>query len=131
MKHKLLAIAAICTTSFVCSAQAKVKVGAALDMDLSVVAQYNNFNLVLGDKGVAVDYLFKKGQFDAQTPLTWYVGGGGYIGWDHGFGVRAPLGVEWNFSKGWDAYAQVHPELDFDDGTDFSVDAGIGVRYAF
>ncbi|PKI13854.1 hypothetical protein [Colwellia sp. 12G3] len=112
-------------------AKADVKLGVALDMDLSLVAQIDRYNIVLGDSGFAVDYLVKKGRFDNTTPLSWYFAGGGWAGWDHGFGVRAPVGVSWYFAKGWDLYGQVQPVADFDDDFKFSVDAAIGVRFAF
>jgi hypothetical protein len=112
-------------------AQAAVKVGVAVDMDLSLVAQIDRYNIVLGDKGFAVDYLVKTGGFDNKIPLSWYFSGGGWAGWDHGFGVRAPVGVSWYFAKGWDLYGQVQPVADIDNDFKLSVDGAIGVRYAF
>jgi len=112
-------------------AQADVKVGVALDMDLSLVAKIDRYNIVLGDSGFAVDYSIKTGNFDNKTPLSWYFSGGGWAGWDHGFGVRAPAGVVWYFAKGWDLYGQVQPVANFDNDFKLSVDGAIGVRYAF
>jgi len=112
-------------------AQANVKVGVALDMDLSLVAQIDRYNIVLGDSGFAVDYSIKNGKFDNKTPVSWYFAGGGWAGWDHGFGVRAPVGVAWYFAKGWDVYGQVQPVANFDNDLKLSVDGAIGVRYAF
>jgi len=112
-------------------AQADMKMGVALDMDLSLVAQIDRYNLVLGDSGFAVDYLVKTGKFDNKAPLSWYFAGGGWAGWDDGFGVRAPVGISWYFAKGWDLYGQVQPVADFDDDFKFSVDGAIGVRYSF
>lgn len=112
-------------------AQAKISVGVAIDMDLSLVAQIDRYNLVLGDTGFVVDYLVKTGRFDNKTPLSWYFGGGGWAGWDDGFGVRAPVGISWYFAKGWDLYGQVQPVADFDNNFDFSVDGAVGVRFSF
>ncbi|TMM45096.1 hypothetical protein [Colwellia ponticola] len=129
---KFIVISILVLTLFLSDiAQAQVKVGVAIDMDLSVVAQVDRYNLVLGDSGFAVDYLVKTGRFDNNTPLSWYVAGGGWAGWDDGFGVRAPLGISWYFAKGWDLYGQVQPVADFDNDFDFSVDGAIGVRFAF
>lgn len=111
--------------------QAKVKVGVAIDMDLSLVAQIDRYNIVLGDSGFAVDYIIETGKFDNSTPLTWYVSGGGWAGWDHGFGVRAPAGISWGFAPNWDLYGQVQPVANFDNEFDLSVDGAIGVRFAF
>jgi hypothetical protein len=112
-------------------AKADVKIGAAIDMDLSLVAQIDRYNIVLGDSGFAVDYVVKTGDFDNKTPLSWYFAGGGWAGWDNGFGVRAPVCVSWYFAKGWDLYGQVQPVANFDDDFKFSVDGAVGVRFAF
>jgi len=112
-------------------AQAKIKVGVALDMDLSLVAKIDRYSIVLGNDGFAVDYTIKTGRFNDSTPLTWFVSGGGWAGWDHGFGVRVPLGVNWVFAKDWDLYGQVQPVANFDNKFDLSLDGAIGVRFAF
>lgn len=131
MKKIVLLSVSLFLLSLSSVAQATVKVGVAIDMDLSIVAQIDRYNIVLGDSGFAVDYKLMSGTFDDTTPLTWYVAGGGWAGWDHGFGVRVPLGVTWNFAKNWDLYGQVQPVVDFDDDFDFGVDGAIGVRFAF
>ena len=112
-------------------AKAEIKVGVALDMDLSIVAQIDRYNVVFGDSGFAVDYKIKTGKIDNRTPLSWYLAGGGWAGWDHGFGVRVPVGLTWGFAKHWDLYGQVQPVANFDDKFKFSVDGAIGVRYDF
>jgi len=131
MKKFLLTFIVMFALALSNTAQADMKLGVALDMDLSIVAQIDNYNIVLGDSGFAVDYLVKTGNFDNKEPLSWYFAGGGWAGWDHGFGVRAPVGVSWYFAKGWDLYGQVQPVANFDDKFKFSVDGAIGVRYAF
>lgn len=129
---KLLCVSALIASSVITStAQANPKVGVALDMGLSVVGQIDRYNVVLGDDGFAVDYLIKKGVLDNSAPLTWYVSGGGWAGWNHGFGIRVPVGISWSFEKNWDLYGQVQPVADFDNEFDLSVDGAIGVRYAF
>lgn len=112
-------------------AQAEMKLGLAADMDFSIVAQIDKYNIVLGNSGFAVDYKVKEGSFDNKTPLTWYFAGGGWAGWDDGFGVRAPAGVTWVFAKDWDLYGQVQPVANFDDKFKLSVDGAIGVRFTF
>jgi len=131
MKKFLLTFIVMFALALSNTAQADMKLGVALDMDLSIVAQIDNYNIVLGDSGFAVDYLVKTGNFDNKEPLSWYFAGGGWAGWDHGFGVRARVGVSWYFAKGWDLYGQVQPVANFDDKFKFSVDGAIGVRYAF
>ena len=134
MKNKLLKLVAL-SALMSATAHAEVKVGAGFDQGFGVTAQYNNINVFVGDDGVAGDYIFKRGSFGEDVSLNWYIGGGGFIGWDHGAGVRVPLGINMSFNKQWDGYFQIHPELDFDHGadsdTDFGVDAAIGVRYRF
>ena len=131
MKKALLLSVSLFLLSLSGFAQAKMKVGVALDMDLSIVAQIDRYNIVLGDSGFAVDYKILSGQFDKSTPLTWYVSGGGWAGWNNGFGVRVPVGVSWYFAKNWDLYGQVQPVANFDHKFDLSVDGAIGVRFAF
>ena len=131
MKKLLLVTLFILLSSVPRFAQADMKIGVAIDMDLSLVAQIDRYNIVLGDSGFAVDYLIKTGQFDNKTPLSWYFSGGGWTEWDDGFGVRAPVGISWYFVKGWDLYGQVQPVANFDDGFKFSVDGAVGVRYSF
>ena len=127
----LTAVAALTTTP----AYSAVKVGLGFDQGFGVTAQFNNINAFIGNDGAAVDYVFKRGNFGDDVPLNWYVAGGAFLGWDHGAGVRLPLGVSMAFNSKWDAYLQVHPQLDFDHGahsdTHFNLDAGIGVRYRF
>ena len=112
-------------------AEAAFKIGVAADMDLSIVAQIDRYNIVVGNKGFAVDYLIKTAAFNESTPLSWYVSGGGWAGWNNGLGVRVPVGVSWYFAKNWDLYGQVQPVVNFDNKFDLSVDGAIGVRFAF
>ena len=78
---KLLLVSIFMLLSSVSSfAQADMKMGVALDMDLSLVAQIDRYNIVLGDSGFAVDYLVKTGKFDNKAPLSWYFAGGGWAG---------------------------------------------------
>ncbi|RHW75870.1 hypothetical protein [Colwellia sp. RSH04] len=134
MKKKLLALV---TTSLLISsaANASVKVGLGFDQGFGVTAQFNNINAFVGNDGIAGDYIFKRGSFNEDTPFNWYVAGGAFLGWDHGVGVRLPLGLNMAFDSKWDGYLQFQPELDFDHGknsdTNFSADFSIGVRYRF
>ncbi|WP_345336936.1 hypothetical protein [Ferrimonas pelagia] len=115
-------------------APAAVKVGFGVDQGLGVALQFNQrINGFIGNDGVAADYLFARGRAAEieGMPLNWYVGGGAFVGWDKGYGVRVPLGLELSFAPRWDVYLQVAPDLDFDRNDKFGVDAGFAVRYAF
>ncbi|GLT17955.1 hypothetical protein GCM10007938_17330 [Vibrio zhanjiangensis] len=107
--------------------------GMAFDQDLSAVVELDNkYRFTLGNDGAAFDYIFARGKFDADVPFTWYVGAGAWSEWDHDeFGVRVPLGVNWNFHKDWDMYAQVHPELDLHGGPELQVGGAFGIKYTF
>lgn len=134
MKKYLLTI--IGTSLLITStASSAVKVGLGFDQGFGVTAQFENINAFVGNDGIAGDYIFKRGSFGADVPFNWYVGGGAFLGWDHGAGIRLPLGLNMNFNPKWDAYFQVHPELDFDHGNTsdvkFSADLSIGFRYRF
>lgn len=117
------------------AASAAVKVGVGFDQGFGVTAQFNNINAFVGNDGIAGDYIFKRGTFGEDVPFNWYVGGGAFLGWDHGAGVRLPLGIRIPFNTQWDGYFQVHPELDFDHGSRSDVkltaDAAFGVRVRF
>ena len=109
-----------------------IKAGFAFDMGFGVTALINEqFNIMVGNDGIAGDYLFKKGKFSAEVPFTWYVAGGAYAEWDDSFGVRLPLGLNLNFAPKWNAYAQIAPDLDFDDDVKFGAQFGAGLRYSF
>ncbi|MBU2871776.1 hypothetical protein [Colwellia sp. E2M01] len=131
MKKTLLVSTTLFLLSLSNAAYAQIKAGVAIDMGLSVVAQIDRYNIVLGDDGFAVDYTIRTGKFDDRTPITWFVSGGGWAGWDHGFGVRVPAGVTWSFAKNWDLYGQVQPVANFDHDFDLDVDGAVGVRFAF
>lgn len=137
MKKKFNIINIAILTAFVSfSAHANdtvnIKAGFAFDKGFGVTALINNqFSVMLGNDGIAGDYLFKQGRFGADVPFTWYVGGGAYAEWDDGFGVRLPLGLNLNFAQKWNAYAQIAPDLDFDDDVKFGAQFAIGARYSF
>ncbi|MEH6649166.1 MAG: hypothetical protein V7707_03975 [Motiliproteus sp.] len=135
---KTIAISAISALLLSATAHAdKIKLGVATDMGFGVTAQLNDqINAMIGNDGASMDYIFRQGGFEGQNmPFTWYAAGGGFVGWDHGFGLRLPLGLDWNFAKRWDAFAQLSPEIDFDakngDSVDFDLGGALGVRYAF
>ena len=118
-----------------------IKLGFGVDRGFGVIGTMGDFNGFLGNKGVAVDYIFVKKKLDKVNPVYWYVGGGGFVDWDGDFGARLPVGGEFYFAKQLDVYAQVIPRLrisnDHDkndknhDSADFGLDFGIGVRYQF
>ena len=128
--YALIAVSALLSTS----ANAE-KVGIGIDQGFGVVAQFGNFNAFVGNDGASADLIFKRGSFDSDVPFNWYLGAGAFVGWDDGIGVRVPFGVTMNFSPKWDAFFQIHPQVDFDKGKNsdvkFGVGASIGVRYDF
>ncbi|MFM2590450.1 hypothetical protein [Vibrio sp. TBV020] len=108
-------------------------VGMALDQELSVVVELDStYRFTLGNDGAAFDYILKRGQFDANTPISWYVGVGGWSEWDHEeFGARVPLGLKWDISKGWEMYGQIHPELNLYTGPELQLGGALGIKYSF
>lgn len=124
----------IASSSFVAHAadNADLEVGLALDQDLSAVIEIDStYRVTVGNDGAAFDYMLKRGKFDSETPLDWYVGVGAWAEWEDDFGVRVPLGVKVNFYEGWNAYAQVHPELDLYAGAELQLGGAVGVTYKF
>ncbi|WP_261817563.1 hypothetical protein [Vibrio gallicus] len=65
--------------------------------------------------------------------------GNGYYGyWErdeskhfNDYGIRVPLGVDWQFAPEWDGYASLAPRVNVPDDFHFGVDAAIGIRFAF
>lgn len=133
MKKYLLVF--IASSILLSNAASAVKVGIGLDQGFGVTAQFENINAFVGNDGIAGDYIFKRGSFNEDTPFNWYVAGGAFLGWEHGAGIRLPLGINMSFNSQLDGYFQVHPELDFDHGSrsdvKLSADLAIGVRYRF
>lgn len=133
MKKYLLVVIAF--SMLISTAASAVKVGVAFDQGFGVTAQFENINAFVGNDGIAGDYIFKRGSFNEDTPFNWYVAGGAFLGWEHGAGVRLPLGINMSFNPQWDGYFQVFPELDFDHGSrsdvKLSADLAIGFRFRF
>ncbi|MFC3022906.1 hypothetical protein ACFODT_03560 [Vibrio zhugei] len=108
--------------------------GIAIDQQLSAVLSVDNtYRFTIGNQGGAVDYIFKRGQFEnLRAPLSWYVGAGAWSQWDHDeFGARLPVGVSYPVTKRLEMYAQVHPELDLHDDADLQLGGALGVKYHF
>ncbi|TKB47153.1 hypothetical protein [Thalassotalea mangrovi] len=120
------------------SASANIKLGLGIDKGLGVTAQIDNVQLFAGNNGVSFDYLFKAGNFEQQSPLSWYLGAGAYVG-EHDHGLRMPLGIKFYFARGWELYGQLAPQLEMhdddhrndDDEIQFGLSSAIGVRYSF
>lgn len=116
-----------------------VKLGFGFDQGFGIAASADSFNGFIGNDGLAVDYIFSRGTFNKSDPLYWYVGGGGFVEWGGGAGVRIPFGVEVSltrvsepaFAKHWDIYGQLAPRLKLGNHTGFGIDAGLGLRYQF
>ncbi|MBY6186539.1 hypothetical protein KUV89_07915 [Marinobacter hydrocarbonoclasticus] len=134
MKRGILTGVALTLMAASSAAQARIEAGFGYDQGLGVMLQLNNqINAFVGNDGLAVDYLFARGNVDQveEMPVRWYVGGGAFVGWDDGYGVRVPFGLELQMSQRWEAYVQIAPDLDFDDSAKFGVDGAIGIRYTF
>ena len=115
---------------------AKTGIGISSDMGLGICAQVNkNINLSAGNAGVAGDYLFL--QEKIKKEFSWYVGGGAGFFWSDWTGnsgdidVRMPVGVDWDFSREFDAFLQASPALRIGDKTGFGINGAIGLRYFF
>lgn len=134
---KIIVPTAVCSlfalSSFSSFAEQGLSAGMAWDQGLSAVLEIDDqYRFTAGNDGAAFDYIFARGQFNADTPFTWYVGAGAWSEWDHDeFGARIPLGVDWEFSQGWNMYGQVHQELDLYSGPELQIGAAFGVTYSF
>lgn len=110
-----------------------IKLGFGFDRGFGVAVSLGKLNGFVGNDGAAVDYIFKKDDLDveANVPVFWYVGAGGYGDWDGDLGVRLPIGIQVDFAKRLDGYAQIMPRFRFNNNAKFGLDFGIGVRYQF
>ncbi|GAD78858.1 MULTISPECIES: hypothetical protein [Vibrio] len=109
-----------------------VKLGMGLDQGLSVVVNFEDrYNLSVGNDGMAFDYHFSKGSFSDDIPFTWFVGAGAWYEWNDDFGLRVPLGLDWNFAPNWNAYGHINPEWQLQQKSRLQFGAGIGVTYRF
>lgn len=96
---------------------------------------------------IHVDYLFHNSSL-TKSNVPIHFGIGGRLKFedkndDHGhhddendgdtrFGLRIPLGINYLFAKHpFDIFAEIAPVLDLVPETDFSLDAGVGVRFYF
>ncbi|HHX8521684.1 TPA: hypothetical protein ACVO4A_003935 [Vibrio diabolicus] len=133
MKSKLILLAGLVSSIAIAANEpTNLSVGMAVDQQLSVVVELDNkYRGIIGNDGMAFDYIAKRGTFDQNMPVTWYVGVGGWYEWDDEFGVRVPLGVNWDLSRGWDLYGQIHPELDLYKGADLQLGGAVGIKYSF
>ena len=63
-----------------------IKLGFGFDRGFGVTGAIENLNGFIGNKGLSVDYIFKKDTLnlnpDIKGPLFWYIGGGGYYDWN-------------------------------------------------
>ncbi|MFN3014880.1 hypothetical protein ACK1CN_02955 [Vibrio coralliilyticus] len=132
----LLGVAAVAGSASVIAESSEsmdLSVGMAVDQDLSAVIELDNqYRFTVGNDGAAFDYILARGEFGQEVPFTWYVGAGAWSEWDHKeFGARVPLGLNWNFSEGWNMYGQIQPELDMYSGPELQIGGALGVKYTF
>ena len=136
---KAVLLRIICTLMLVGTAYAEeaplkgIKLGFGFDRGFGITGSVGKLNGFIGNDGASVDYIFKKDDLnvEANVPVFWYVGAGGYGDWDGDLGVRLPVGIQVDFAERLDGYAQIMPRFRFNNNTDFGLDFGIGVRYQF
>lgn len=121
------------TTQALAQEKTSISAGLAVDQQLSAVLEIDDqYRFTLGNDGTAFDYLFQHGTFDnPDVPVDWYVGAGGWAEWDDDYGVRLPIGLDWEITKQITAYGQVHPELNFHGGPELQLGGALGVTYSF
>jgi len=109
------------------------KLGFGFDRGFGITGAIGKLNGFIGNDGVSIDYIFHRNNLnvDANVPVFWYVGVGGYGDWDGDLGIRLPVGIQVNFAKRVDGYAQIMPRFRFNNNTDFGLDFAAGVRYLF
>ncbi len=133
MKVKFILAGLLTASSCVQAEQpAPLAIGLAVDQQFSVVAEYDEvYRGIIGNEGIAFDYIAQRGSFDTEFPLNWYVAGGLWAEWNDDFGLRVPLGLSVDLPHNWVGYAQVQPELDLYQGAELQLGAALGVMYRF
>lgn len=134
MSVGFLALLLLLSTAYSEQAPLKnLKLGFGFDRGFGITGSVGDLNGFIGNDGVSVDYIFNKDDLnvDANVPVFWYVGAGGYGDWDGDLAVRLPVGIQVDFAKRVDGYAQIMPRFRFNNNTDFGLDFGVGVRYMF
>ena len=136
---KVAALSFILALMFLGTAQSEetplkgFKLGFGFDRGFGIVGAIGKFKGFIGNDGASVDYIFNRETLNVEVkaPVHWYVAAGGYGDWDGDLGVRLPVGVDVGFAKRLDGYAEIIPRFRFNNNSDFGLDFGIGVRYAF
>jgi len=139
MKFSCIAWLATVSNIALASNDNSIKVGMGFDQGFGVTAQFSdNINAFIGNDGLSADLILRKGHFSSDYPVSWYVGAGAAINWDHDneYSARVPLGIALPFAKNWSAYGQAAPELKYRDKSSshelkFGVDFAAGIRYTF
>ncbi len=111
-----------------------LSIGMAVDQQLSAVFSVGDeYRFILGNRGMAFDYIFARGDLnlDYDLPSNWYVGGGAWTQWDHDFGARMPIGMDVHLNKQLLVYGQVHPQLNLHSGPELEIGAAVGMTYRF
>jgi hypothetical protein len=120
------------------SSQPTFDVGAGVDYGLGLTAKYGRYSLFVGGDGAAFDVRMKNIKRDNQN-YYFYIDLGAFIE-DHDgrnadkddrIGLRVPFGIHFGIEKDIYAYAQLAPAIDFNNDTDFDVEAALGIRFRF
>ncbi|WP_432816131.1 hypothetical protein [Vibrio intestinalis] len=110
----------------------QLAVGLAVDQQLSVVVELDeSYRFIIGNQGTAFDYIAMRGEFDTNEPITWYAGVGAWGEWEDGFGLRVPLGLNYQVSQNLQMYGQIQPELDMHKGWELGIGGAISAKYHF
>jgi hypothetical protein len=120
------------------SSSVSLDVGAAVDYGLGLTAKYGRYSLFVGGDGAAFDVRMKNFSRNNHS-YYFYIDLGAFIE-DHDgrnvdkddrIGLRVPFGIHFGIEKDIYAYAQLAPAIDFNNDTDFDVEAALGVRFRF
>ncbi|MFQ3620630.1 MAG: hypothetical protein SNJ78_06770 [Spirochaetales bacterium] len=87
--------------------------------------------------GAFADFWIHRGRIE-QTPLQYYLGGGGYGGFsfedsdvEANLGIRVPVGVRFLPNKNWEVFLQFVPKMEILPELGLSIGAELGGKYNF
>jgi len=152
MKRKIVILCIALSAAFTTvSTEAKGGIGVALGNPAGVTLRFDKLVITAGytwyDMGAmgAVDYWFLNQKIaGGGENLSWYLGGGAFIGYSAGFlgyyglggaglllGARVPVGLQWfpKFANNIELYVEAAPGIRITPIFGFSWQATIGIRF--
>ncbi len=105
--------------------------GLVVSNSLGLQLRFDTFKAEFYNDRIHLDHYIKS--HTIEKDLSWYYAGGLSLVWhkNTSFDLRVPVGLDWDFTKSWDLWAEAVPTLSLSSGVSFTVHYTLGVRYFF